>query len=113
MAIPAIYRWKASHFCRDCIVTALTTEEPWRLWQVRGNEPLYKPDNDEVEEQLDSIAELFRIDRTLPEDVINNDFPKRVYEIPEPPDFCGGCLHWFSLPSDVRDFQEGEGDDGE
>lgn len=83
----AAYRWQGNAFCENDIVPLLTEIEPWKEWLDDGNTP-----TGDAEEDLDSIADQFGIDRRNFEQVDRRRLP---YRIDGKGTFCGKCLHWF------------------
>lgn len=85
------YIWSGDFFCEGDVVPYLTDYVPWDVWKGIGNEP---GDND-VEEELDDIAELMGIDRLDPKQVQEHGFPVVAQSEDITNGFCSGCLKWF------------------
>lgn len=87
------YRWRGELFCDGDIVDTLLDESPWDAWLDTNEQP--GPEAN-VEDVLDDIAEYFSVDRRNAQDVEAHGFPVRLKGAPKPPQFCRGCLRWFS-----------------
>ena len=87
------YRWRGDLFCEGDIVDTLLDADPWAAYLDKNE---VSGDADRAEEDLDAIAEYFSINRRNKADVEANSFPVRIKGTPVPPDFCAGCLQWFS-----------------
>jgi len=89
-----VYLWNENYYCEGDIVSILTDYEPWSAW-AEHNEIGAEP----VEEQLDSIAAAFKVNRNNAGSVRRKNFPVLLPEPPTDPNaFCRACLHWFTLP---------------
>jgi hypothetical protein len=81
------YKWKGNLYCGDDIASAIIEEFPWRAWATVGHS-LHDPEDD-----LDSIADMFGIDRTDMWDVDTHGFPERLND--GHPGYCCICKRWF------------------
>ena len=95
---PTIYAWSGDYFCSDCIVFALTEQEPWIEW-------LQDDDNDPTAQStpgtLDLIAAHFNIGHNRAQREANH-FPIRLRanERPDGTNFCRVCLKLLTMESD-------------
>jgi hypothetical protein len=87
------YRWKGDLFCDGDIVDTMLDDSPWDAWL--GENPRPHADAN-VEDVLDQIAVYFSINRNNRREVESMGFPVRLRGAPKPPQFCRGCLRWFS-----------------
>lgn len=83
------YKWNGLLYCEDDIVAVFTQYFPWHVWRDMGGDPTA----DDAETELDEIAELFRIDRTDPRQLVDRGFPERVPDFH--PGYCAFCHRWF------------------
>lgn len=86
----AAYKWQGRLYCEGDIVAVLTLHEPWIKWRDQGREPA----THDAEFELDEIAAMFSINRRDSLDVAEQDFPRRLPNLPE--DFCVHCRTWFA-----------------
>lgn len=91
MSITA-YRWQGDLFCEGDIVAAMTDHEPWSRWLLYGNDP----GDADTETELNDLAAMFGINRDDQADVEAHGFPVILTDPPHPPDFCSGCMQWFT-----------------
>lgn len=87
------YRWNGDLYCREDIVGALIAEFPWSAWAYVGHAW-----TDNTEGDLNSIAEMFGIDRDNPAELAEYGFPEWIgyYH----PGFCRICKRWFDEEND-------------
>lgn len=87
-----IYYYKGSHYCAGCIVPVLMEDPDVGRWAALND---FEPGED-AEADLDEIAEALHVLRPGADP---DTFPTTTSEPPEPPTFCPGCLHFFSIPT--------------
>lgn len=90
-----IYEWCGDYFCSQCIVYALTEQEPWSQWL---NDEDHDRSAQSTSATLDLIADHFGIsaNRTTRK---AQDFPIRLRAKERPPgtNFCRVCLQLLTM----------------